>query len=202
VTVVAAILAAGASRRLGRSKQLALFDGEPLVRRTTLCILASSCARVAVVVGAEAAEIRAAESGLDVTILENEAWSEGMASSIRVATAWASASEPAASGLLVAVVDQPLLDTAHVNALLAAFAGGGVVASAYEGVVGVPAIFSASMFTSLAALRGDQGARQLLRDREDVVAVPWPDGGVDIDTAIDLAKVTEGTSLSRKRRPL
>lgn len=173
VKIAAAILAAGESKRLGRPKQLELVDGEALLRRTARIALAARVARVAVVLGAYRDRVEPALAGLDVEVLDNAGWSEGMASSLRVAAAWASPYD----ALLVCVCDQPDLTTDHLDALVAR-AGERAVASGYAGTVGVPAIFPRAMFPALAALTGDRGARGLLGD---ALVVPWEAGARDVD---------------------
>lgn len=173
------VLAAGASRRLGRPKQLADFRGEPLVRSAVRALASSRCTAVAIVVGAHQEATTAAVADLGPIVLPNPDWEEGIASSIRVATHWADSSEYA--GLVIAVCDQPFLTTEHVDALVAAFrADGRPVGSGYSGVVGVPAVFGRSEFPDLARLRGDRGAGALLRTSATVVE--WPPGALDIDT--------------------
>lgn len=179
-----ALLAAGASTRLGRPKQLLPLGGKPLVLRVFEQLRAAACDRYAVVLGSSAAEVGAAFEALPCDQLDNPAWSEGMASSIRVAARWAMAEQLGA--LLLAVCDQPKLTAAHVRALCAARTRPGVtVASGYAETCGAPALFDAGWFARLASLEGDRGAGALLRDDPSVVVVPWPDGVVDIDTPAD-----------------
>jgi molybdenum cofactor cytidylyltransferase len=71
------VLAAGASTRFGRPKQLAKFRGTPLVRHAALAALEVS-ARVVIVLGSGADEMRGALAGLPLQIVVNESWSEGM----------------------------------------------------------------------------------------------------------------------------
>jgi len=173
------VLAAGASRRLGRPKQLAEFGGETLVRLSVRTVSRSQCIAVAVVVGAHAEATTAAVADLNPIVLSNQDWTEGIASSIRAATSWADCCGYA--GLLVAVCDQPFLTTEHLDALLAAFrAEGRPVGSAYAGLIGVPAVFGRREFPELMQLRGDRGASALLRDGAGAIA--WPAGAADIDT--------------------
>lgn len=182
MTAVGAILAAGGSSRLGRPKQLVLVGGEPLVRRTARVALASPCSAIAVVVGAAGDEVGRALAGLDVATPSNAAWTEGVASSIRVAAAWAKARS--ASALLLMVCDQPRLTTEHLTALLAEHARtGAVVGSGYRGTVGVPAVFPASSFGALEQLTGDRGARALLAG---AAAIAWEDGAIDVDSEADV----------------
>ena len=79
----AVILAAGASRRLGRPKQLEVREGETLVHRVARLALAAGWAPVLVVTGCRGDEVEAAVRDLAVTPLRNPDWEEGMASSLR-----------------------------------------------------------------------------------------------------------------------
>lgn len=188
--IACVVLAAGESRRLGQPKQLVTVKGEPLVRRAARLALASRCAHVGVVVGAHAEAVSRALDGLDVAPLANPGWATGMASSLHVAVDFAVAR--AADALLVCVCDQPLLVTAHLDALCAAYQDAGrAVASSYAGVRGVPAIFPRASFDALRALRGDRGAGKLLRDDAGALDIAWPEGAVDVDTPCDLARLTE-----------
>src|SRR3954471_18837758 len=98
-----AILAAGASTRLGYPKQLALHRGVPLVRWAALCATRSLAHETALVVGAHAAAVSEAVSDLSLSVLENPDWSEGMASSIRTAVTWSERQGHA--GLLLILCD-------------------------------------------------------------------------------------------------
>jgi molybdenum cofactor cytidylyltransferase len=102
MTVALAILAAGASTRMApRKKQLVELDGEPLVHRAARLALASQASHVAVVLGAYADDIAPAIADLPVTRLDNPAWAEGMASSVRVAATWAATTDATALRFVV-----------------------------------------------------------------------------------------------------
>jgi CTP:molybdopterin cytidylyltransferase MocA len=189
VRVAGVVLAAGASRRLGRPKQLVEYTGEPLVRRAARAALEAGCDPVYVVTGAGAPEVEDALAGLGVTALRNERWSEGVASSIRAGVDAAAGATPPCDGALLVLVDQPAVDAALLRGLLDAFSASGAgraVACAYGGGLGVPAVFPRSRFRALAALRGDRGAKPLLAADPDVVAVPFPAGERDVDTEAEL----------------
>ncbi|MES1176447.1 MAG: nucleotidyltransferase family protein [Myxococcales bacterium] len=179
--VACAVLGAGASRRLGYPKQLALHRGVPLVRWAALCATRSTASETALVVGAHGQEVSAAVAGLPLTVLDNAEWSEGLASSIRCAVTWATQRDCA--GLLLVLCDQPRLTAPHLSHLVHLFDQGGIaVASRYAGKNAVPAIFSRLDFAALGALRGDNGAGPLLNSGALVVDVAWPDGAYDVDT--------------------
>jgi CTP:molybdopterin cytidylyltransferase MocA len=181
-----AVLAAGASRRLGRPKQLVDVRGVPLVRRVALAAGGARCQRVAVVLGAHADAIAPGLRGLAFERVDNSSWNEGMAASVRAAVAWARGH--ALDGLLLCVADQPQLSSDHLDALIAASdRGERPAASFYGGRLGVPALFPRGWFARLELLRGDAGARDLLRTSDEIVArVPWSAGLLDVDTPAEL----------------
>ena len=179
-----AILAAGGSRRLGRPKQLVEIDGAPLVRGVAATCVTAEAGPVAVVLGAHAPSVAAALGDLPITLITNDAWHDGIASSIRAAVRWAETTS--AGALAIVLGDQPLLGVPHVTALRDAWLSGApLVASRFSGVLGAPAVFDRSRWSELARLDGDQGAGRLLR-AEDVVAVDWAGGAVDVDTEADV----------------
>jgi molybdenum cofactor cytidylyltransferase len=186
-TVAAVVLAAGASRRLGRPKQLILHDGESLLRRTARLALEAGCAPVVVVLGFEAEVMRAELGGLAIDVAVNPNWPDGMGSSLACGVRAALGVRPKTDALLVLVCDQPRLTMAHLHALLAHQTAGAaaLTASAYAGKSGVPAVFAASFFPELMQLEGDRGARDLIL-RHGAQTVDWPEGIHDIDLPEDL----------------
>ena len=89
--------------------------------------------------------------------------------------------------------DQPRLTAAHLRALIEAFTAQdepSIVASAYAGVHGTPAVFPRFAFPHLLALTGDRGARVLLTQPPcSLIALPFEGGEVDIDQPADLAEL-------------
>jgi CTP:molybdopterin cytidylyltransferase MocA len=205
VRVAAVLLAAGASRRLGRPKQLVRLAGRSLVRRAAEAALGAGCAPLFAVVGAHADEVLRELEPLAAVPVRNAGWQEGIASSIRAGVAAAEAAAPGCDGALLLLVDQPRVDAELLRRLLARFgAGRGAlpVASAYGGGRGVPAVFPRASFAALAALRGDRGAKALLEaPGAEVLEVPFPDGELDLDEPADLLALESGAPTRAARRP-
>jgi molybdenum cofactor cytidylyltransferase len=185
-TVVGVLLAAGTSSRFGdRNKLLAEVDGTPVVRRAAETLIDSRVDAVTVVVGHEADRVRAALSGLDVTIVGNPDYRAGQSTSVR---AGVEAVRDRADAAVFALGDMPFVAPAAVDALVEAYlAGAGdALAVACDGERGNPALFDARHFDRLAGVRGDTGGRAILR--EEGVLVETGDPGVrrDVDTPEDL----------------
>lgn len=181
------ILAAGAARRFGSAKQLAMLEGVSLVVRAARAVAPVCDAGVLVVTGASQDEVAGALAAEPVRCLYNPAWREGIGASIRQGMA---ALSPDADAVLVALADQPGLGTEDFKALVDAWRGGGGLAAAavYGGAPGVPAIFPRSLWPQLAALQGDRGARLLLRELPDLTRVEMPAAAWDVDRPADLGK--------------
>jgi len=182
----AIVLAAGASRRFGSPKQLVCYERQPLIQRVIAGATELAGSAVSVVLGAYATEIAATLPPGSASIIINRDWQEGIASSIRAAVARLPG---ACDGALFLLADQPLVGSHSLNRLAAAWRRQprSIIASRYGAVTGVPAIFPRWCFSDLAGLRGDQGARILLRRYADhVVRLANPEAEVDIDYPEDL----------------
>ncbi|HEV7490446.1 MAG TPA: nucleotidyltransferase family protein [Rhodanobacteraceae bacterium] len=184
----AIVLAAGASTRLGRAKQLIDIDGEPLLRRVTRRVLATEPEDCVVVLGHDAERIGSVLEGLDVRVLRLRDADSGMAASLRAGLL---SLDALCAGALIVLTDQPALTVDHLDALCMAWRAepARAVASAYAGVLGVPAILPRDWFEEIIALRGDVGARALLRARSDeVTAIAAPELAADIDRVDDIPR--------------
>ena len=125
-------------------------------------------------------------------IVRNSRWNLGMATSLRAGLAAVPRNAQAA---LVLLVDQPHVDAAALRRLVAAWRRRpGVPAAAhYLGSAGVPAVLPRRRWREVRALRGDEGARVLLRDRR-VTLIEMPEAALDVDTPEDLRGLQAGTS--------
>ena len=186
--IAGVILAAGAGRRFGAIKQVALLDGEPLVRRACRTALAAGLSPVIVVVGAHAATVVAAVHDLPVRPLHNPHWQDGLSTSIHCAV-HALAADPVISALALLLADQPLISAAHVRALCdhRRAAGADLAATRHAATLGPPAVFARCLFPSLATLTGDRGARDLIAASPRRVAIDLATDARDADTPDALA---------------
>lgn len=168
--------------------------GEPEVRRTNereasgvtrpANRVGSSEARsnVVVVLGHDAARVRAALDGLPVAFVENPEYERGQATSVAAGVEAVRDADAA----VFALGDMPFVDPASIDALLDVYRSGEwtALAAAYESERGNPVLFDAVHFDALADVDGDTGGKQILLTGERSALVDTADPGVrrDIDT--------------------
>jgi len=200
--VVAIVLAAGEGRRMGGPKALLRVGDETFLARAGRLLARPGVASVVAVLGAEAARVRAA-AGIptEVTVTVNHRWREGMLTSV-----WAgleAAEALGAEAVLLHPVDNPSIEPATIDAVLAALAAGAEIAvPTHGGLRGHPAGFARGAFSALRAAPTDQGARAVLaHDPRRVVHVPaGEDCLVDLDTPRDLDAVDTRSLLPARGR--
>jgi molybdenum cofactor cytidylyltransferase len=188
--VAVLILAAGASTRMGESKQLLEIGGKTLLRRAAETALASRCRPVIAVLGSEAERMRRALDGLPLEMVVNADWKRGQSSSIRAGLAALEERPERARAALIMLCDQPRVTSALLDEIVNAYElrNPPIVACEYADTVGAPALFDRTLFPELERLSGDRGAREVLeRVPGRVVGVPFPDAAFDVDTPEDYA---------------
>lgn len=190
------LLAGGNSSRMGQPKQLLSYRGQPLVRHAALQAIEAACGKVIVVIGANANTIRFALKGLDLQIVENHRWAEGMGTSIR---AGLESLDDGAESVLLALADQPSITADHYRRLveIQRETNAGIVASEYSGTLGVPALFTQAHLKDLLELSPREGCKRVILNHKDsVVRMPCPEAALDIDTPADYER------LLTARRPI
>lgn len=186
------ILAAGKASRMGKPKQLLIYQGTSLISHAVKIGLNSTCKPVLVVLGAYAEQIKPEINKLPIKIVENPLWETGMSSSIRVGITAIKESNPNLDAVIIALADQPLIDVKVFNKLIQSYreTRNIIIASAYDDIVGVPALFDCALFGELMQLEGDKGARVLMRKyRDEVLSIEIPEAAIDIDTEDDYEKL-------------
>lgn len=186
------ILAAGASTRMGQSKQMLVVDGKPLLVHSVRVALATG-ADVFVVLGANAEAHKAVLRDLPVHLIDHPQWKNGMGSSLKAGLKAILTAHPAATGVLIMLCDQPRVSSSHLRALLtqATRSEKAIIASRYHQTDGVPALFKQPVFSSLLVLSDEAGAAKFIRSHPDQVdVVDFPEGIIDLDTPDDVARYT------------
>jgi len=189
--IIALILAAGSSSRMGKSKQLLHVDGQPLLRKTIETTLASHANSILVVLGDNSDSISKSISDMPVDCILNENWTEGIGSSLKSGVREIQKRYLNAEAILILVCDQPLLTADHLNELIRKYIGLKklIIASGYTNTAGVPAIFDKALFHQLLALENHQGAKKIIEQlAESTVVVSFAEGAVDLDTPEDYSR--------------
>jgi molybdenum cofactor cytidylyltransferase len=185
----AIVLAGGASTRFGSAKQLVRIGDRPL-----LSLIAGRAAEVVgqallIVLGAQAAELTPLLRHSGGSTVVNRDWREGLASSIRTGIARL---PPSCAGVMLVLADQACVTAEDLRRLAGAWRRQPlcIAAAQYGGTVGAPAIFPRHLFGELSDLRGDSGARVLLKRHPDsLVKVPMTSAAFDLDTPDDLLEL-------------
>lgn len=185
------ILAAGNSSRLGRPKQLLDFKGKSLLRHVSQEALKISKS-VVVVTGSNHSEISKEIDDLQVKIIENLNWFEGMGSSIHIGFKQLLKLFPEIENCIISVCDQPFIDVSVFSELIQMQKDSqkGIVASKYAETLGTPVLFTDKYFQDLSNLSGHEGAKKLLHKfKNDITEIDFEKGAIDIDTQDDYQKL-------------
>jgi molybdenum cofactor cytidylyltransferase len=177
------VLAAGTSSRLGQPKQLLELAGRPLLQHVIDALGEAGLGEIVVVLGHEADRIaEALELPPTARTIVNHEYAAGQSTSLRAGLASAA---PESEGCVVVLGDQPSLPPDSIRKVVESFRDGAspVVRAVWEGTPGHPVVFGRSVWATLSQLTGDQGARDLLIDRDDVLEIEMGSPAiVDVDT--------------------
>lgn len=201
--VTAIILAAGPSSRMGQSKQLLQVNGEALLRHVTRAACESNVTHTVVVLGQNERIHGRIIRDLPAHHCIHAAWERGMGSSLKAGMEFVVRYLPDSQAVITMVSDQPLITTDHMNNLIEMYRGTGapIVASAYAGILGVPALFDALHFESLRAVDDTQGARPVIEKHKATAAsVQFEGGNVDIDTPEDYQQYQDSLRVQEEVR--
>src|SRR5262245_35976882 len=185
--IVALVLSAGESSRMGRPKALLPINGVRFVEKIVSTLKSTNVGNIIVVLGHNAEEIQRKISDLPVTILINHDYKRGQLSSLQVAIRHLESSGSPVDGILVHLVDHPYINAQLVNSMINRFYETKklIVVPRFQGRRGHPVIFARALFVELLAAGTDQGAKPVVHaHRDDTLEIDTDDKGVliDIDT--------------------
>ena len=191
--VAGILLAAGASTRMGKTKQLLPLGGKTLVERVLIEALTSELDKVVLVLGYQAGDIKKVITPSfpqpKLSIIENRQFKEGISSSI---IAGLSEIENTHDHVMILLGDTPFIHRDLIDLLLRGYLQSGLPIGAIKGKERAvhPVIFNRELYPELLILRGDVGARALFTKYRDQVCLIEPEGpydAMDIDTPEDYA---------------
>jgi len=187
------VLAAGTSSRMGKNKLALPVNGKPLVRHAVEAALAAALDPVIVVVGHEPAAIRDVLGGLPVHFVQNDAFAEGLSTSLRTGIRTV---PPNCDGAMILLGDMPDISPELIDRTVAAFdpaQSRAVCVATTQGERGHPVLWGRQFFSGIEQLQGDTGARSLMALHADqVYEIDARDNAplTDIDTPEALAAYT------------
>ncbi len=191
--VSAILLAAGESRRMGRTDKLSLLiEGEPLIARAARTLLETGFNEIVVVVGGGSTMARRLMGDLSVEIVENSHFREGQMTSVRCGI---KALRKPYSGVVVSLADQPLLCSLDFHVLVEAFHSRGassIVVPVHEGRRGNPVVVPYAHCRQIVDSELNIGCRHIIEDNPNIVAAVRMDNDhtvFDLDTPPDYRRL-------------
>jgi len=182
------LLAAGASRRLGKPKQLLPYAGKTMLQHVLHTVLHERDAPVVLVLGSGASLYLRELDEERIFLTINTEWEKGMGTSIKAGLTALLDKLPDIESVIIMTCDQPYISGKVLDELIETKQKSGkpIVASSYAETLGPPVIFSSQYFPDLMQLEGDSGARKIITQHPDEVAsISFPEGNIDIDTQAD-----------------
>ncbi len=170
------VLAAGMSTRMGRNKLLLTFRDKPLVVHAVDTLLASKAGEIIVVLGHESekvwdqlqdysGQVPTGGQKRRVRLVKNSDYRDGQSTSVR---AGVEAVSPEAEAIMIYLADQPLLEPADVDRIIAAFVTAKtedkmIVVPFFKGERGNPVILDSSLRDSILGIAGDVGCKGVIK---------------------------------------
>ncbi len=189
------LLAAGESIRMGRPKQLLKYGDLTLLQHSIQVAHEADVSTIIVVLGAHADSMNN-DFNTKTVFVTNNNWNEGMASSIQFGVKSLLEKDAEIEGFILMVCDQPYANSLLLNTLIETYQSTGkqIVASGYDNTFGPPVFFHKLFFPELLQLKGDVGAKSVIKKHErQVKIVLFPEGSIDIDTDADYQKLLKAT---------
>ena len=182
------ILAAGKSLRMGFAKQIIRINNEPLLK-ITLDKIESISEDTYCVLGANKDLILEEIHFNNTVVIDNLNYEKGLSSSISICIEFFEKKNLNYDGVLFVLGDQPAIETEYFLSIINRFNEHKtkIIATNYDGKAGVPALFPKSFFKELKIIKGDKGAREILKNKpKSIIFESFKTNLVDIDTNKDL----------------
>jgi molybdenum cofactor cytidylyltransferase len=198
----AVILAAGMSSRMGEAKQLLRLGENTLLGQVVENVRGSRVDEIVLVLGHAAETIKEKLGIQGLTVVINDAYQQGMGTSLRTGL---SALHAGVNAALIVLADQPFVRSATLDLLIDQYrrSNAQIVIPMYKGFRGNPVLLDRSVFSEVMALGGDIGCRAIFGNHlEGIVKVPVGDIGIllDLDSKDDFQRLqhfSQGTSDER-----
>jgi len=182
------ILAAGASKRLGKPKQLLVYNGKTLLQNTIDEVMKVENSIPFLVISEEFDF----KTDSDIKIIENKESHLGISSSIKIGLKKIIDLQSEIKNCIFTVSDQPFISVKIFSQLIQKCntSNKGIIASFYEETIGVPMLFNKKYFEELLQLSNDEGAKKIaIKHKDDLETIDFPKGKIDIDTPEDYKKL-------------
>jgi molybdenum cofactor cytidylyltransferase len=159
--LAAVILSGGSSSRMGRPKALLPYHGRPFLEHLLAISKHPKIGTRRVVLGAHAEPIARSVALDSEEIVINDEWKKGQLSSIQAAIR---SLPPGTDGLLLFLIDHPLITANLVSGLIQHFyeSHAPIVLPVFEGKRGHPVIFSSKLYGELNDAPLETGARSVV----------------------------------------
>lgn len=184
------IIAAGFSFRMKTLKQVLPLNGVPAIVQAVKSLQDGGLHDIRVVVGYKSEQLIPLLQNLNVTILINEHYAEGMFTSIQTGVANL---PPQTKGFFLLLADTPIISAETIPSLINAFKNQSeIVYPCYQEERGHPPLISARYIPDILSWQEEGGLRAVLNRFEDyAVDVPVNDRGIllDMDTPSDYLKL-------------
>ena len=188
----ALMIAAGQSQRMGLPKQLLPWGKKTLIEHQ-IKTLQKAHLSVSVVLGAQHEQINKTIAYLKVSTVYHPDWQLGMGSSIACGVKAIDNLNANYDGILIVLVDQPLVTTEHIDRMVQTFDPGRkqiIVSQTSSGISGPPVLFDAHYFKELKTLDGDDGAKPIVRNQKEYTMQVTADCNLeDMDTVEDYRRL-------------
>ena len=179
------LLAAGTSRRMGTPKQLLSWGSKKLIEFQIETILPTTDTLL-IILGAYADQIKPHLTPYPVHYKIFDQWEKGMGASLAYGIQELQKKIPSAEGVLISLIDQPLVKDLHYLKMRSAFIPNKkqiITSESEQGWLGVPVLFDAHYFDQLIKLQGKQGAKALLKKHPNqLISIGGGKTLIDMDT--------------------